>query len=69
LSSRLLPRNVKVNIYKTIILPVVLCGCETWSLSLIEVTLRVLETRVLKITFVARRDKVRGEWKKLTVAS
>jgi hypothetical protein len=36
LSSRLLSRNVKVKIYKTIILPVVLCGCETWSLILRE---------------------------------
>jgi hypothetical protein len=34
LSSRLLSRNVKVKIYKTIILPVVLYGCETWSLTL-----------------------------------
>jgi hypothetical protein len=44
LSSHLLSRNVKVKIYKTIILPVVLYGCETWSL-----TLRVFENRVLRI--------------------
>ena len=36
LSSRLLSRKLKVNTYKTIILPVVLCGCETWSLTLRE---------------------------------
>jgi hypothetical protein len=34
LSSRLLSRNMKIKIYKTIILPVVLYGCETWSLTL-----------------------------------
>jgi ribosomal protein S2 len=48
LSSRLLSRNVEVNIYKTIILPVVLYGCETWSLTLREEhRLRVFENRVL----------------------
>jgi hypothetical protein len=35
-SSRLLPKNLKIRIYKTIILPVVLYGCETWSLTLME---------------------------------
>jgi hypothetical protein len=34
LSSRLLSKNIKIRIYKTVILPVVLCGCETWSLTL-----------------------------------
>jgi hypothetical protein len=49
LSSRLLSRNVKVKIYKTIILPVVLYGCETWSLTLREEhRLRVFENRVLR---------------------
>jgi sorting nexin-29 len=52
LSSRLLSRNVKVKIYKTIILPVVLCGCETWSLTLREEhRLRVFENRVLRRIF------------------
>jgi hypothetical protein len=47
-SSRLLSRNVKVKIYKTIILPVVLYGCETWSLTLREEhRLRMFENRVL----------------------
>jgi hypothetical protein len=49
LSSRLLSRNVKVKIYKTMILPVVLYGCETWSLTLREEhRLRVSENRVLR---------------------
>jgi hypothetical protein len=64
--SRQLSRNVKVKIYKTIILPVVLCGCETWSLTLREEhRLRVFENRVLKIIFGPKRDEVTGEWRKL----
>jgi hypothetical protein len=62
LSSRLLSRNVKVKIYKTIILPVVLYGCETWSLTQREEhRLRVLENRVLRRIFGAKRDNVTGE--------
>jgi hypothetical protein len=57
LSSRLLSRNVKVKIYKTIILPVVLYGCETWSLMLREEhRLRVFENRVLRRIFGPKRD-------------
>ena len=52
--------------YKVIILPVVLCGCETWSLTLREERrLRVFENRVLRIVFGPKRDEVTGEWKKL----
>ena len=48
------------------VLPVVLCGCETWSLTLREEhRLRVFENRVLRGTFGAKRDGVRGEWGKL----
>ena len=48
LSSILLSKNLKIKIYRTIILPVVLYGCETWSLTLREEhRLRVLENRVL----------------------
>jgi hypothetical protein len=66
LSSRLLSRNVKVKIYKTIILPVVLDGCETWSLTLREEhRLRVFENRVLRRIFVPKRDEVTEEWRKL----
>jgi hypothetical protein len=61
-----LSRNVKVKIYKTIILPVVLYGCETWSLSLREEhRLRVFENRVLRRIFGPKRDEVTGEWRKL----
>jgi hypothetical protein len=66
LSSRLLCRNVKIKIYKTIILPVVLYGCETWSLTLKEEhRLRVFENRVLRRIFGPKRDEVTGEWRKL----
>jgi hypothetical protein len=66
LSSRLLSSNVKVKIYKTIILPVVLYGCETWSLTLREENkLRVFENRVLRRIFGPKRDEVIGEWRKL----
>jgi hypothetical protein len=53
-------------VYKTIILPVVLCGCETWSLTLRkEYRLRVFENRVLRRTFGPKRDEVTGDWRKL----
>jgi hypothetical protein len=66
LSSRLLSWNVKVNIYKTIILPVVLYGCETWSLTLRkEHRLRMFENRVLRRIFGPKRDELTGEWRKL----
>jgi hypothetical protein len=52
LSSHLLSRNIKVKIYKTIILPVVLYGCETWSLTLREEhRLRVFQNRVQRRIF------------------
>jgi hypothetical protein len=64
LSSLLPYRNVKVKIYKTIILPVVLHGCETWSLTLREEhRLRVFGNRVLRR--ITKRDEVRGEWSKM----
>jgi hypothetical protein len=62
LSSRLLSRNLKVKIYKTIILAVVLCGCETWSVTWKEHRLRVFENRVLRGIFGPKRDGVTGEW-------
>jgi hypothetical protein len=62
----LLSRNVKVKIYKTVILPVVFYGCETWSLTLREEhRLRVFENRVLGRIFLPKRDEVTGEWRKL----
>jgi hypothetical protein len=60
LSSRLMSRNVKVKICKTIILPVVLCGCEAWSLTLREEhRLGVFENRELRRIFGPKRDEVR----------
>jgi hypothetical protein len=65
-SSRLLSNNLKLRIYKTIILPVVLYGCETWSLTLREEHRhRVFENRVLRKIFGSKRDEVTGEWRKL----
>jgi hypothetical protein len=64
--SCLLSRNLKVKIYKTIILPVVLYGCETWSLTLREQHRpSVFENRVLRRISEPNRDEVTGEWKKL----
>jgi hypothetical protein len=66
LSSRLLSKNIKIRIYKTIILPVVLYGCETWSLTLREEhRLGVFENRVLRRIFGPKRDEVTGSWRKL----
>jgi hypothetical protein len=57
LSSRLLSKRLKINIHRTIILPVVLCGCETWPLTLEEERrLRVSENRVLRRVFGPKRD-------------
>ena len=66
LSSRLLSKNLKIKIYRTIILPVVLYGCENWSLTLRdERRLRVFENRVLRRVFGPKKDDVTGEWRKL----
>ena len=66
LSSSLLSKNLKIKIHKTVILPVVLYGCETWSLALREeCRLRVFENRVLGRIFGPTRDEVTGEWRKL----
>ena len=66
LSSRSLFKNLKIKIYRTIILPVVLYGRETWSLTLREERkLRVFENTVLRRIFGPRRDKVTGEWRRL----
>ena len=57
LSSMLLSKKLKIKIYRIIILPVVLYGCETWSLTLREERrLRVFENRVLRGIFVLKRD-------------
>jgi hypothetical protein len=64
LSSHLLSKNVTVRIYKTIILPVVLYVCETWSLTVREEQkLRVFENRVLRRIFGPKKDGVTGGWR------
>jgi hypothetical protein len=66
LSSSLLSKNVKIKIYRTIILPVVLYGCESWSLTLREeCRLRVFENKVLRRIFGPKWDEVTGEWRRL----
>jgi hypothetical protein len=66
LSSCLLSKNVKIGIYKTIILPVVLYGCETWSLILKEEhKLRVFENRLLRRIFGRKKDGVTRGSRKL----
>jgi hypothetical protein len=65
-SSRLLSKNLKIRIYNTIILPVVLYGCETWSLTLREEhRLRMFENRILRKVFGLKMDEGTGEWRKL----
>jgi hypothetical protein len=62
----LLSKNLQIRIYKTIILPVVLYGCETWPPTLREEHgLGVFENRVLRRIFGPKRDQVIGEWTKL----
>jgi len=62
----LLSKNLKIKIYKAIILLVVLYGCETWSLTLREERkLRVLDNMMLRRIFGPRRDEVTGDWRRL----
>jgi hypothetical protein len=66
LSSSLLSKNLKIKVYGTIMLPVVVYGREAWSLTLREVRrLRVSENRVLRRIFGPKRVKVSEEWRKL----
>jgi hypothetical protein len=59
LSSHLLSKSIKIRIYRTIIFPLILYGCETCSLTLREEhRLRVFENRVLRSIFVPKRDEV-----------
>jgi hypothetical protein len=65
LFSSLLSKSPKIKIYRNIILPVILYGCETWSLKLREKRrLSVFENRVLRRIFGSKRDEVTGEWRK-----
>jgi hypothetical protein len=64
--SKSLLRIVTIRLYATVILPAVLYGCETWSLTLREEhRLRVFENRVLRRIFGPKKDEVTGEWRKL----
>jgi hypothetical protein len=66
LSSYLMCKNVKIKTFKTIVLHVVLYGCETWSPILRkEYGLRVFENRVLRRIFGPKKDKMVGGWRKL----
>jgi len=66
LSSSFLSKNVNIKIYRTLILPVVLCGCETWSCTLRKVHgLSVFENRVLRRIFEPKRDEATEEWRRL----
>ena len=66
LSSNLLSENIKTKIHRTIILLVVLFGCETWSFTLrVELRLRVFEHRVLRRIVGPKRYEVTGEWRNL----
>jgi hypothetical protein len=66
LSSRLLSKYIEIRIHETVILPVVLYGCETWSLTLREEhRLKVFENRVLRSIFGQKRDEVTGGLRKL----
>ena len=68
LSSSLLSKNVKIKIYRTTILPLVLYGCETWLLTLREERrLRVFENRVLRRIFGPKRNEITRECRKLHV--
>jgi hypothetical protein len=63
---RYLPRDIKIKMYRTLVLSVVWYGCETWSLTLREEhVLRVFENRVLRTIFGPKREEVVGGWRRL----
>jgi hypothetical protein len=62
----LLSKNTKIRVYRTVVLPVVLYGCEIWYVTLREEhRLRVFENRVLRRVFGPKRDEATGEWRRL----
>ena len=66
----MLSKDLKIKIYRTIILPVVLYGCETWSLTLREEPrVRVFENRVPRRVFGPKRDEVTGNGEKYIMRS
>jgi hypothetical protein len=63
----LLSKNINIRVYRAIMLPVVLYGCETWSVTLREEqSLRVFENRALRRIFVPKREEVTGVWRRLS---
>ena len=65
-STQLLSKNIKLKIYKTLILPVILYGFDTWTLTLREETiLQVFENKFLSKIFGPKRDDQIGEWRRL----
>jgi len=61
----LLSKNTKIQIYRNIIFPVVLFGCETWSVILREEHRhRVLQNKMLRRIFWSERDEVTGHWRR-----
>jgi hypothetical protein len=70
LLSCLLSKNIGIRVYKTIILPIVLNGCETWSFALREeYRLKVFENRLLKRIFGPKRDEMAGGWRNCIMRS
>ena len=71
LCCSLLYKNINIKIYRTVILPIVLCGCETWSLILGQERRlrvfenRVFEKRVVRRIFGTKKDEVTEEWSRL----
>jgi len=66
LSSSLLSKNIKIKIHRNIILPVVVYGCEIWSLTFREERrLRVFEIGLLRKIFGPKKNEVTREWRKL----
>jgi len=60
----LLSTNLEIKIFKTVLLPVVLCGCETWFPTLrIEHGLQEFENRVLRRIFGPKKEEVAGGWR------
>ena len=70
LAFSLLSKNLKIKIHRYIILPVVVCGCEKWSLTFREESrLKVFEIWVLKSIFSPKSDDVTEEWRNYIMRS
>jgi hypothetical protein len=66
MSSSLLSKNTNIKIYRTLILPFILYGCETWSVALrAKLKLRAFEDKMQRKIFGLKRDEVTKEWRTL----